>query len=202
MSIKPIKLVIVGDGTVGKTCMLISYTTNAFPNEYIPTVFENYNATVVVDDNKINLGIWDTAGQEEYDRLRPLSYPSTDVFLICYSIMSKASYENVEGKWVKEIRTHCPDTPFLLIGTKSDIRDDYEQQQIIKNKGFELVSPNEGQEMAQKMGAIKFMECSALTQSNLVNVFKEAIRAGVNYKDSLFSKPSKKLTNKHRCSLL
>ena len=90
----------------------------------MPTVFDNYSALVHCDGRQVSLGLWDTAGQEDYDRLRPLSYPQTDVFLVCFSVVSPASLDNVLHKWVPEIRHHCADAPLLLVGTKSDLRDD------------------------------------------------------------------------------
>uniref|UniRef100_A0A8C2JLT3 Rho-related GTP-binding protein RhoA-D-like n=2 Tax=Cyprinus carpio TaxID=7962 RepID=A0A8C2JLT3_CYPCA len=85
------KLVIVGDGACGKTCLLIVFSKDQFPEVYVPTVFENYIADIEVDSKQVELALWDTAGQEDYDRLRPLSYPDTDVILMCFSIDSPDS---------------------------------------------------------------------------------------------------------------
>jgi len=179
-----IKCVVVGDGAVGKTCLLISYTTNAFPGEYIPTVFDNYSANVMVDGKPINLGLWDTAGQEDYDRLRPLSYPQTDVFLVCFSVISRSSFENVKTKWVPEIQHHAPGVPLLLVGTKSDLRKDQATKTQLLSRGQTMVTTEEAQNMAKGVGATRYLECSALTQEGLKQVFDDAIRAAM-------TKPSK-----------
>jgi len=107
-NIQNMKCVIVGERAVGESSLLISYTTNAFPGEYLPTVFDNYSANVMVDGQAVVISLWDTAGQEEYDRLRPLSYPQTDVFLVAFSIIAPHSFENVKSKWWPEIQQHEP----------------------------------------------------------------------------------------------
>eukprot|EP00919_Chromeraceae_sp_WS-2016_P009228 GHVR01021747.1.p1 GENE.GHVR01021747.1~~GHVR01021747.1.p1 ORF type:complete len:104 (+),score=9.12 GHVR01021747.1:16-327(+) len=94
-----VKLVIVGDGAIGKTCILVSYSENKFPTEYEPTVFDNFATTLKVDGKIVNLGLWDTAGQEEYNRLRPLAYPSCDVFLLAFSVIDPDSFVNARRKW-------------------------------------------------------------------------------------------------------
>ncbi|KAI5093292.1 cell division control protein 42-like isoform 2, partial [Silurus meridionalis] len=197
-----IKCVVVGDGAVGKTCLLISYTTNKFPSEYVPTVFDNYAVTVMIGGEPYTLGLFDTAGtahssclqfvvflikpcfisppgQEDYDRLRPLSYPQTDVFLVCFSVVSPSSFENVKEKWVPEITHHCPKTPFLLVGTQIDLRDDPSTiEKLAKNKQ-KPITPETAEKLARDLKAVKYVECSALTQRGLKNVFDEAILAAL-----------------------
>jgi Ras-related C3 botulinum toxin substrate 1 len=173
-----IKCVIVGDGAVGKTCLLISYTTNAFPGEYVPTVFDNYSANVVVDGRQVALGLWDTAGQEDYDRLRPLSYPQTDVFLLAFSLISPASLQSVRTRWLPEIRHHCPRTPFVLVGLKMDLREDEETvRRLAETERATPVSHAEGLAFAKDIGAYRYVECSALSQLGIKSVFDEAVRA-------------------------
>lgn len=164
MAAQNIKLVVVGDDGVGKTCMLISYTTNAFPSEYVPTVFDNFSALVDHVGTPVNIGLWDTAGAEDYDRLRPLSYPQTDVFAVCYSITNRKSFDNVRHRWAPEIRHHCPGVPVVLVGLKGDLREDPEG-------GPAVVTPQEADAAAVELEFAHAVECSALTQDGLKDVF-------------------------------
>ncbi|KNC84517.1 Cdc42 [Sphaeroforma arctica JP610] len=188
-----IKCVVVGDGAVGKTCLLISYTTNKFPSEYVPTVFDNYAVTVMIGGDPYTLGLFDTAGQEDYDRLRPLSYPQTDIFLVCYSVVVPSSFENVRDKWVPEIAHHCAKTPFLLVGTQVDLRED--QQSIAKLQRLKQkpIQYDQAERMAKDLKAVKYVECSALTQKGLKNVFDEAILSALQPPES---------SKKKKCTLL
>ncbi|CAI7151017.1 CPS_collapsed_G0003510.mRNA.1.CDS.1 [Saccharomyces cerevisiae] len=147
-----LKCVVVGDGAVGKTCLLISYTTNQFPADYVPTVFDNYAVTVMIGDEPYTLGLFDTAGQEDYDRLRPLSYPSTDVFF---------------------------GVPCLVVGTQIDLRDDKVIIEKLQRQRLRPITSEQGSRLARELKAVKYVECSALTQRGLKNVFDEAIVAAL-----------------------
>jgi len=176
MTLDTVKCVVIGDGATGKTSMLISYTTNNFSNDYIPTVFDNYSTNVMVDGHAFNLGLWDTAGQAEYDRLRPLSYPQTDVFLLCFSVVSRASFDNVSLKWAPEVHHHASGVPVILVGTMADLRDDKAALEKLRNRNEKPITFEDAMRKSKQIGAAKYLECSALTQKGLGTVFTEAIR--------------------------
>lgn len=163
-------------------------------------VCDNSEASVVVDGEPIGLHLWDTAAQEDYDRLRPLSYPSTDVFLVCFSVGSPASLGNVSSKvrrprnaapdsehppssrlplqWCPEISHYCPNTPFILVGTKDDLREDPD----CLDEGQVTVQPAEGQRLADELGAARYVECSAKTQQGLETVFDDAATVALDHR--------------------
>lgn len=89
---------------------------------YVPTVFENYVANIQVDNHLVEMSLWDTAGQEDYDRLRPLSYPETSVIVICFAIDMPNSLASVTNKWIDEVVQYCDGVPRILVGCKSDLR--------------------------------------------------------------------------------
>ncbi|RMY42849.1 hypothetical protein D0864_16001, partial [Hortaea werneckii] len=150
------KFVVVGDGGCGKTCLLISYSQGYFPERYVPTVFENYITQVEhkKSGKGVELALWDTAGQEEYDRLRPLSYPETDLLFVCFAIDCPNSLENVLDKWYPEVLHFCPTTPIILCGLKSDLRHKRTCIELLKTQGLTPVTQQQGKQVAQKMGAL------------------------------------------------
>ena len=141
-----VQLIMVGDGAVGKTCIGYRYSYKEFPVGHIATVYDNTTHDILKNikptkDNEymksLSVGVWESTGRDDYDRLRPLSYPQTSVFFLCFSIISKASFDNVKSKWVPEIRHHCPDVPIILIGTKSDLIRDPKIMKHVFNNEFE-----------------------------------------------------------------
>ncbi|XP_064634171.1 ras-related C3 botulinum toxin substrate 1-like [Lineus longissimus] len=179
-TIPRIKCVVVGDGAVGKTCLLITYAKNEFSYEYKVTVFDNYTTGIMVDGQPVALDLWDTAGQADYDRLRPLSYPLTDIFIICFSMVSPTSFENVSLKWYPEVRHFSPNIPIILVGTKEDLREDEDVINTLRRLKKKPISFADGVSLAKTIGAVKFIECSALKGKNLDAVFHTAVRTALN----------------------
>ncbi|XP_067940583.1 rho-related protein racA-like [Watersipora subatra] len=166
-----LKVTVVGDGSVGKSAMLISYSTSSFPSEYVPTVFDNYAVNKMVDGKPYNMALWDTAGQEDYDRLRPLSYPATDVFLVCFDIANRDSFENIGPKWLPEISHYCPATPRLLVGCKSDLRSSRREDSC--------VTVNEAKKLCTDLQMCQYVETSALELKGLDLLFDVATKVAV-----------------------
>lgn len=184
------KLIIVGDGACGKTCLLMVFSKDQFPEQYAPTVFENYVADIEVDGKQVELVLWDTAGQEDYDRLRPLSYPDTDVILITFSIDSPDSLSNIVQKWGPEVKHFCPNVPIVLVGNKKDLRHDPATVAELAKMKQEPVRFEQAAMMAEKINACKYLECSAKTKEGVREVFETATRAALQVKKN---KPSFKL---------
>ncbi|XP_078287332.1 ras homolog family member Ub [Rhinoraja longicauda] len=179
-----LKCVLLGDGAVGKTSLVVSYTTNGFPTKYVPTAFDDFSAVVQVDGTPIRLQLCDTAGQDEFDRLRHFCYHKSAVFLLCFSVVSPSSYQNVVEKWMPEIRAHCPAAPVVLVGTQCDLRGDVKVLIELAACREKPVSSAAARGLAEKIGAVAYVECSSLTQKNLKEVFDLAIVCGLRRLDS------------------
>ena len=179
MTTHRLKFVTVGDGAVGKTTLLIRYARGIFPHEYVPTVFESWVDNKVVDGTAVEIAPWDTAGQEDYDRLRPLSYPQTDIFLLCFSLDDPFSFENVKERWYPELNHYCPGTPIILVGTKEDLRDDAEVISHLATSDLSPITYQQGLECARNIGAVRYMECSSLTEKGVQEVFIEGARTAL-----------------------
>lgn len=171
------------------------FTRGYFPQVYEPTVFENYVHDIFIDGQSVQLSLWDTAGQEEFDRLRSLSYSDTHCIMLCFSIDSPDSLENVQSKWVGEIADHCEGVKLVLVALKCDLRnnedndieqnspeDDSYQQSNPYQKLKRLISYEEGLQVAQKVGALRYLECSAKKNRGVNEAFSEAARCALNAK--------------------
>ncbi|KAJ1561119.1 GTP-binding protein Rho1 [Nowakowskiella sp. JEL0078] len=171
------KLLIVGDVASGKTELLLRLSWDSFPG--ISTGFETYVKDVLVDGNLVELELWDASGVDVYDRLRPLSYSNTHVIILTFSIDMPDSLDNVIEKWIGEIKHFCNGIPILLVGCKKDLRND---PIIISNcarYGRTPVNNKEGLEVAQKIGAVRYLECSAKTGEGVNEILEFATRASL-----------------------
>ena len=175
-----LKITPVGDGAVGKTSMLTSYTNKTVDAKHTPTVFDNYSAMVEVNNGEyeVTLNLADTAGQEDFEHIRKLCYPGTNIFIATFAVDDRKSFENLGSKWMQELHDKkktgdALGSPIIIVGNKIDLR-----------KKQQCVSKEEGENMCKQLIAkygktsknIQYMECSAITSVGLKEIFDNAIK--------------------------
>ncbi|KAI9485273.1 MAG: GTP-binding protein Rho3 [Benjaminiella poitrasii] len=166
------KLVVCGDGACGKTSLLNVFTRDYFPQVYEPTVFENFVQEIVINGQKVELSLWDTAGQEEFDRIRLLSYEDTHVFMLCFSVENRDSFQNIPDKWIEEVTEHNPHAKLVLVALKCDLRQE-KQGTILYEEGLE---------MAKSINAVRYLECSAKHKRGVKECFQETAKVALSCK--------------------
>lgn len=182
------KCVVVGDGGVGKTSMLLRFVQGDFFEDYQPTHFDSFTVSMALGDELMpcTMTLVDTAGQETYDRLRTLTYYDADVFIVCYSVAIPDSFINVRARWLPELSEFKPKTPIILVGTQCDLRDKLQREMTAPSSqnGSQPLTPafvtrKEGKRLADKVKARMHSECSALTGEGLDKLFYQALMTAV-----------------------
>ncbi|XP_077070439.1 rho family GTPase 1a [Siphateles boraxobius] len=175
------KLVLVGDVQCGKTAMLQVLAKDCYPETYVPTVFENYTAGLDLEEQRVELSLWDTSGSPYYDNVRPLCYSDADAVLLCYDISRPDTVESSLKKWKAEIMDFCPSTRIILVGCKTDLRTDVCTLMELSNQRLTPISHEQGTLLAKQVGAEVYLECSAFTsEKSIHSVFRSAALTCLN----------------------
>merc|ERR1711962_801600 len=186
------------------------FAQKSFPTEYIPTIMDITKTGLVIDNQTVTFEAWDTHGSHDYERLRPIvTHPNTDVFLVCFTICRYSSFQDVKSFWLPNIAKHCPKTPFLIVGTKRDLRhniekgselrqhslattlDEVERLYARSNQVERMVNVEEALELADEVNAEGYLECSALTGEGVEELFQKAARVAMRTKEKEVDKTLK-----------
>jgi small GTP-binding protein len=159
--------------------------------QYIPNVHDNYSAYVPTDGRNFNVSFWDVPGREENGRLRPLSYPETDFFILCFSIDNPKSLQNLKDVWVPEYEKLCTTAAKILVGNKEDKRNDPTSIEKMKEKNLKFVEENEAIEMQKELGAFAYLQTSAWTHVNVDEIVDQCLKFYLKEKLKETKKPSK-----------
>ncbi|KAJ1136086.1 hypothetical protein NDU88_002504 [Pleurodeles waltl] len=175
------KIVVVGDTQCGKTALLHVFAKDCYPENYVPTVFENYTASFEIEKQRIELNMWDTSGSAYYDNVRPLAYPDSDAVLICFDVSRPETLDSVLKKWQGETQEFCPNAKVVLVGCKLDMRTDVSTLRELSKQRLIPVTHEQGSTLARQMGAVAYVECSSKVSENSVrDVFHVTTLASVN----------------------
>ena len=189
MVTKIMKVGVMGDGTVGKTSILLSYITHGFVADYTPTVFDNFSAIEEVDDDVVNVILWDLAGQDEYSAVRNTCCKDCkyDVLLMCFSTVLRDSFDNIKHKWLPEVRRFTTELPpMILVGTKTDLREAGNDAHI---------THRQGEKLAKELKMHGYLECSAKDPDSVGKIIVDAIRIVLD-QDKSYRKATDKAAKK------
>ncbi|KAK5850901.1 hypothetical protein PBY51_001738 [Eleginops maclovinus] len=175
------KIVVVGDTQCGKTALLHVFAKDSYPENYVPTVFENYTASFEIEKQRIELNMWDTSGSTYYDNVRPLAYPDSDAVLICFDISRPETLDSVLKKWQGETQEFCPNAKVVLVGCKLDMRTDLNVMRELSKHRLIPVTHEQGTTLAKQIGAVAYTECTSKYSENSVrDVFHVTTLASVS----------------------
>ncbi|GFO25831.1 rho-related GTP-binding protein rhoe [Plakobranchus ocellatus] len=163
------KIVVVGSCGCGKTALIHRYVQSKFLQTYTPTGFDTYNSQYSLSETySIQMSIWDTSGDEGYDRVRPLSYKDADLVIICFAIDKMESMQEVLTRWYPEVKEQCPNVPVMLVGCKSDRRQEIKAIPPDKPRPT-CVTYDQGLKTAKHINALVYTETSSKLSQRSVN---------------------------------
>eukprot|EP00026_Physarum_polycephalum_P000182 Phypoly_transcript_00182.p1 GENE.Phypoly_transcript_00182~~Phypoly_transcript_00182.p1 ORF type:complete len:2033 (+),score=208.26 Phypoly_transcript_00182:30-6101(+) len=176
------KVVVVGDDILSakhrnlKTELLVTYSANAFPQDYVPTVFDNYKIQRFVNGHPVVVDFLNTAGQAEYDRLRPLSYANANLFMLVFSVVHDTSFESITTKWYSEVQQTCPEVPVLLVGLNTYNRNRISITTRQRSQGRKTISTEMGESLKERIDAVAYRECDASRGFGIKEMFETVLR--------------------------
>lgn len=171
---KDVKIVVVGDGMVGKTCLCLAYRDGNFPAQYNPTIFDTYHLRTTFDNEHINVSLWDTAGQEDFDRLRPISYSGADAVLLCFNSVHPQSFSNILEVWYPEIHHYVPGAKIILVATQMDKKTDPMELEQLRRNSQIPITRDQAESLKNRIKAHKFFgSCFWQNISDLFNSILE-----------------------------
>jgi len=174
-----LKILVLGASAIGKTCLCHTLTTGTFPSEYVPTISDNATAKIVGTDKTAYVSLWDTVGRGDYFLLRRQSYPGTKVILLCYSAINQATFEVLATEYKEEL-SYMPGVPVILVGLKADLRNDKDTLERLQDRNEKVISIKQGEDLANAFGFVCHMECSALYNKGVQEVFSKAIEVAMD----------------------
>ncbi|GFU95247.1 ras-like GTP-binding protein rhoA [Trichonephila clavipes] len=174
------KIVLVGDEKCGKIGLIFNYFSGALPNPDEPQIYKDYSTEIEVDGQKVPIVLWIIPSQEHYSGIRTLTYEYSKAVILCYAIDNPTSLQNACEKWYPEIEKYLPNVPIVLVGNKIDLRSDENTINKLASKSLKPVSFEQGKEAAEKIKAVKYIECSAKNGDAVKEVFKAAAAASLH----------------------